>query len=164
MKAIKVPANENETVTKKRMLLLPYQEDKGIESTKSLKRKLNKHLPNSVKTQVTFTGQKLSTDFNVKDRINFEHKHDVINFRKCPEQNCTDNYPGESTMRISERIIDHCARDQKSHLFRYAEVNDHRNASYDDSKIIGSGFRNSTFKRKFAEGIMTNFERTGETG
>ena len=57
MKAIKVPANENETVTKKRMLLLPYQEDKGIESTKSLKRKLNKHLPNSVKTQVTFTGQ-----------------------------------------------------------------------------------------------------------
>ena len=81
MKAIKVPANENETVTKKRILLLPYQGDKGIESTKSLKGKLNKHLPNSVKTQVTFTGQKLSTHFNVKDRINFKHKHDVIYFR-----------------------------------------------------------------------------------
>ena len=41
-------------------------------------------------TQVTFTNQKLSTQFNVKDRTKFEHKHDVIYFGKCPEQNFTD--------------------------------------------------------------------------
>ena len=35
IKTIEVPANENETVTKNRMLLLPYQGDKGIEVTKS---------------------------------------------------------------------------------------------------------------------------------
>ena len=56
--------------------------------------------------QVTFTGQKLSTQFNAKDRTKFEHKHDVIYFGKCPEQSCTDNYLGESARRISERIID----------------------------------------------------------
>ena len=136
------------------MLLLPYLGDKGIGLTKSLKRNLNKHLPNNAKTQVTFTGQKLSTQFNVKDRTKFEHKHDVIYFGKCPEQNCTDNHLGESTRRISERIIDHGSRDQKSHLFRYAVVNDHRNASYDDFKIIGNGFRNNTFKRKVAEALL----------
>ena len=32
--------------------------------------------------QVTFTGQKLSNQFNVKDRTKFEHKHDG---GKCPE-------------------------------------------------------------------------------
>ena len=44
IETIEVPANENETVTKKHMLLLSYQGDKGIGLTKSLKR--NKHLPN----------------------------------------------------------------------------------------------------------------------
>ena len=53
------------------MLLLPYQGDKGIGLTKLLKINLNKHIPNNVKTQVTFTGQKLSTQFNVKDRTKF---------------------------------------------------------------------------------------------
>ena len=73
------------------MLLLPHQGHKGISLVKSLKRNLNKYLPNNVKAQVTFTGQ-------------------------CPEQNCIDNYLGESARRISERIIDHGGRDQKSHL------------------------------------------------
>ena len=88
----------------------------------------------------------------VKDRTKFEHKHDVIYFGKRPEQNCTDNYLGESARRISKGIIDHGGQDKKSHHF--AVVNEHRNASYDDFKIIGSGFRNSTFKRKVAEAIL----------
>ena len=45
-------------------------------------------------------------------------------------------------------------RDQKSHLFRHAVVNKHRNGSYDDLKIIGSGFRNNMFKRKVAEALL----------
>ena len=52
------------------MLLLRYQEDKSIGLTKFLKRNLNKHLPNNIKMQVTFIGQKLST------------QHDVIYFGK----------------------------------------------------------------------------------
>ena len=136
------------------MLLLPYHGDKGIGLTKLLKRNLDKHLPNNVKTQVTFTGQKFSTQFNVEDRTKFEHKHDVIFFGKCPEKNCTNNYLGESARRISERIIDQGGRDQKSYLFRHAVVNEHRNASYDDFKLIGSGFRNNTFKRKVAEALL----------
>ena len=56
IETIEVPANENEIVIKKHMLLLPYQGDKGIGLTKSFKRNLNKHLRNNFKTQVTFTG------------------------------------------------------------------------------------------------------------
>ena len=64
---------------------------------------------------------------------------------------CTDNYLGESARRISERVIDHGGRDKKSHLFRHAVVNEHRN----DFKIIGSSFRSNTFKRKIAEALLT---------
>ena len=53
----------------------------------------------------------------VKDMTKFEHKYDVIYFGKCPEQNCTDNYLGESARRVSEGIIDHGGRDKKLHLF-----------------------------------------------
>ena len=50
IETIDVTADENETVTKKHMLLLPYQTDKGIGSIKSLKRNLNKHVPDNIKT------------------------------------------------------------------------------------------------------------------
>ena len=84
----------------------------------------------------------------------FHHKHDIIYFGNCPEQNCDDNYLGETARRISERIIDHGGRDCKSHLLKHAVANNHRSVSYDDFKIIGSGFRNNTFKRKVAEALL----------
>ena len=65
-----------------------------------------------------------------------------------------DNCLGESARGISDQIIDHDGRDQKSHPFRHAVVNHHRNASYDDFKIIGGGFRNNAFKRKVAEALL----------
>ena len=40
----------------------------------------------------------------------FEHKHDIIYLGTYPEDNCSDNYIGESGRRISERIIDHNGR------------------------------------------------------
>ena len=41
IETLEVLAHENETVTKKHMLLLPYQGYKGTGLTKSLKRNLN---------------------------------------------------------------------------------------------------------------------------
>ena len=73
METIEVPANGNETVAKKHMLLLPYQEDEDISLTIFFFFLINKHLPSNVKMQVTFTGQ------NLTDRTKFEHKHrDII--------------------------------------------------------------------------------------
>ena len=119
-----------------------------------LKKNLNKLLPNNLKIQVIFTGQKLSTQFDVKDRTKFKSKQDIIYFGKCPEQNYTDNYLGESARRISARIMDHGGRDQKTYLFTHAIVKEHRSDSYNDFKIIGSGFRNITFKRNVAENML----------
>ena len=50
--------------------------------------------------------------------------------------------------------MDHGGRDQKTYLFTHAIVKEHRSDSYNDFKIIGSGFRNITFKRNVAENML----------
>ena len=50
----------------------------------------------------------------------FEHKYYIIYLATCPEDNCSENYIEESGRRISKRIIDHNAREQKSHIFKHS--------------------------------------------
>ena len=52
-------------------------------------------------------------------------------------------------------IIDNGGRDQNLH-FLHAVVNDHRNASFDNVKIMRSGSRNNTFKRKVSEALLNS--------
>ena len=63
---------------------------------------VKKLLPNNNKIAVAFKSTKLSNCFNVKDKIDFEHNHDLIYQMKCPEPTCIDDYVGESATRITE--------------------------------------------------------------
>ena len=59
---------------KNHFLLLPYEgEKRGHLIIGSMKRRISKLLPPEIKTQVAYTGKKLSTCFNVKDQSKFEH-------------------------------------------------------------------------------------------
>ena len=109
-----------ENKDKSNLLLLLYQGKKGLHLTKSFKRNLKSLLPSTVKANIGFTGKKLSTCFQIKDQTKFEHKHDIIYLAICAEDNCSENYIGESGRRISEIIIDHNGRDQKSHIFKHS--------------------------------------------
>ena len=101
-------ANEKESDNKNtHRLLLPYQGDKGCNIIKSMNKCVNKLLPNNTKIEVGFKSTKLSSYFNVKDKINFEHNHYLIYHTKCPEPTCIDDSVGESARRITERIKDH---------------------------------------------------------
>ena len=65
-----------------------------------MKRRISKLLPPEIKTQVAYTGKKLSTCFNVKDQSKFEHQHDVVYYADCPNEKCRENYIGENGHRI----------------------------------------------------------------
>ena len=67
-----------ESKVKSHLLLLPYQGEKELHVTKSLKRNLKTFLPSTVKANIGFTGKKLSTCFQVKNQAKFKHKHDII--------------------------------------------------------------------------------------
>ena len=86
-------------------MLLPCQGDKSCNITKSMNKCVNKLLPNNTKIQVAFKSTKLSSCFNVKDKIDFEHNHDLIYHAKYPEATCIDHYVRESSGRITERIV-----------------------------------------------------------
>ena len=143
-----------ESGNKCQLLVLPHQGEQGSRLVKSLKRSITKLLTEETKLEFGFTGSKLSTHFQIKDKMEFEHNHDVVYLGTCPENNCSDNYVDESAHRISERIIDHDGRDLNSHLFKYSCIKNHPNTSKTDFKIISSGFKNNYCRRKIAEALL----------
>ena len=77
----------------------------------------------NTKIETTFKCTKLSSFFNVKDKINIEHNHDLIYHTKCPEPACIDGYVGDSVRRITDRIRDHT-----SHVLKHSIEKSHKNA------------------------------------
>ena len=119
--AEKVPtntANENENGNKKiHRLLLPYQ---GCSIIKSVNKCVNKLFPKNTKIEIMFKSTKLSSCFDVKDKIDFEHNHDLIYHTECPETTCINNYVGESARRITKRTKDQSCRDHTSHVLKHS--------------------------------------------
>ena len=76
-----------------------------------------------VRTVLTCT--KLSSQFNIKDDTNKQHKHDLVYFSRFPLTDCTDSYIGETARRLSERVMDHAGRDTKSHIVRHGLNSNH---------------------------------------
>ena len=80
-------------------------------------RKRSKNLlPYNVKTYIAFQGKQLSCCFNIKDETKLPDKHDLVYHAKCAEENCNDDYVGETARRISEKLLDHSGRDENSHI------------------------------------------------
>ena len=114
----------NQTIAEKcddkKLLMIPYQGGKGEQAIKTIRKTIKRLLPSNIKVQVSFTGNKLNSCFNIKDKTKFDHRHDVIYLRKCPETTCNDNYIGEAKRRIFERVKDYNGRDFKLHLLKHA--------------------------------------------
>ena len=121
---------------------------------KSMKRRISKLLLPEIKTQVAYTGKKLSTCFNVKDQSKFDHQHDVVYYADCPNKTCRENYIGESGRRFSERMKDHHSRDLKSHILRHSVESGHANIGYEDFKIIAENFNNNYWKCKISKSLF----------
>ena len=144
--------NEKESDNKNiHRLLLPYQGDKGCHTIKSMNKCVNKLLPNNAKIEVAFKSTQLSSCFNVKNKTDFEHNHDLIYHAKCPEPTCIDDYVGESVRRITERIKDHNGRDHTSQVWNHSTEKSHKNVKTIDFKIIDKNFHDNKRKQKIAE-------------
>ena len=49
-----------------------------------MKNSIHKLLPETVNTQMVYTGRKLSTCFQIKYENKFDHQHDLVYHAKCP--------------------------------------------------------------------------------
>ena len=51
--------------------------------------------------QLVYTGTKLGTIVNIKDKTKKEHNHDLAYSVKCPMKNCLESYSGETGRRLT---------------------------------------------------------------
>ena len=124
---------------KRHLLVLPYAGNKGEKILNSMNKFSTRVLPCTVKTLTAYSGTKLSSEFQLKDHTKKDHQHDVVYYAKCPEEQCTEDYTGETGRRLIERVKDHSGKDSKSHLFKHAMETNHKTVTLDDFKIIGKG-------------------------
>ena len=136
-------------------LNLPYAGDKGERILTKLK-KYTSNIVNKNKKSVTiraiYRSKRLGANFNIKDKIKFEHQHNVVYHAECPNKKCESQYTGETRCRMEKRGGEHNGKDKKSHLVKHALKTKHKKVNMDSFKIIGRGFR-SNFARKISESL-----------
>ena len=123
---------------KRHLLVLPHAANKGEKILKSMNKFSTWILPSNVKRCTAYSWTKLSSKFQLKDQTK---KDDVVYYTKCLEEQCTEDYTGETSRRLIERVEDHSGKDSKSHLFKHAMETNQNTMTLDDFKIIGKGYK-----------------------
>ena len=73
-RSIQVTTNTEEN---KHLLMLPYKGKVGETTLKSLRKTLKSVIPANNTFKIIYTGTKLASKINMKDKISKEHKHDL---------------------------------------------------------------------------------------
>ena len=109
--------------------------------------------------QQVYTGTKLETKFNVKDKIKKEHHHDLTYSVKYPMKNCPESYNDETGRRLMERVNEHSGKDINSHMFKHSMAANHSTVTLDDFTVLRSGYHNRKFKKKVSESLFIKQNR-----
>ena len=96
-----------------------------------------------------YTETKLGSNFHIKGKTKFDHKHDLVYYVKCPE--CQEDDIGEIGRRLHERICDHSGKDSKSHMLKHSLENNHKQVSFEDFYILRNAYTNSKFKQEISK-------------
>ena len=92
---IDAPLQNTNSTKRIRSLMLPLAGAKVNTMFKLMNRCIKRIVPNYVNTRITYTGHKLNTRFQIKDKSALIHKQDVIYNVKRPDQPCNQDYLGE---------------------------------------------------------------------
>ena len=134
-------------------LNLPFGGTKGEIMMKKLSRKIERINKNKVKLRVTYTPNKLSSKFPVKDKIKFAHQHNVSYYIDCANKKCKSDYVGQTKCRILKRTLQHNSKDNASHILQHSKATKHRRVTLDNVKILGKRYK-SNFKRRISESLF----------
>ena len=151
---------ETNTASNKIQLILPYTGKKGKKLITKMKKRITKTLPENVQAIVTYQSKKLSTKFNAKDKTESYHQSNFVYYGNCLNQTCSEDYIGETDLRIKERIIDHNKRDKNSNILKHPREEGHCHVWDTDFKGLGNNYR-SAFKRKISKAYFYLIMLTG---
>ena len=103
---------------------------------------------------LVFTGTKLYTKLNIKDKTSTEHQHDLTYSVACPDANCNKEYNGETSRRLIEKVHKHSGKNVNSHVFKHSIETDHPIVTIDDFHVLKMGYHQKTFRRKLSEALF----------
>ena len=83
----------------------------------------------------------------------------MVYHTNCAEESCNDEYVSERARRISKRLLDLSGRGKFSHILKHQMEKEHPCPQFENFKVISSGFRNNTKKRKLSEVLWINTVR-----
>jgi len=150
------PASITATITEQNQeqkivqITLPYAGKTGEIIVKEINKEFKKLNNQNLKARFAYKAKRLSSCFNIKDRIKQEHLHNVVYEISCPD--CDQNYIGETERRIEERVKDHVGRDRNSHVGKHALETGHNEITMNNVKIVNKNYKNY-YKRKISEAL-----------
>ena len=133
---------------------MPYSVPKGEKLIRSMKKALKSKLTHDIVTKSAYSAMRLKDKFNIKTKTVMEHQHDITYYVECPEENCNENYVGETGRRLSVSVIDHNGQDKNSHIFKHSVEREHRPPSLQEFSILGGNYHKNKFHRKVAESLL----------
>ena len=86
-----------------------------------MKKALKSKLPDNILTKSAYSAMRLKDKFNITTKTVKVHQHDITCYVEYPEENCNENYVGETGRRLSERVIDHNGRDKNKFRRKFTE-------------------------------------------
>ena len=107
------------------------------------------------KLQISFECRKVGSFFRVKDKIPIFQSSGCIYHITCGEQSCSDNYIGESKLRLQDRFAKHVNADRYnefSSIFTHCQTASHTLPSPDHVKVLS--VENAWYKRKIMESLF----------
>ena len=75
-------------------------------------------------------------------------EHDVTYYVKFPEENCREDYIGETERRLPECEIHHSGRDKNSHVLKHCIEKEHKLPSLENFAILGTNYKKNKFRKK----------------
>ena len=103
---------------------------------------------------LVFTGTKLGTKFNFKDKTSKEYQHDLTYSVVCPDHNCNEGYNGETGRWLIERVHEHSGKDVNSHVFKHSIEANHPTVTIDDFRVLKTDYRQTKIRRKLSEALF----------
>ena len=138
---------------KRFLIKVPFQGKKGDTIIESLKNTLKRTLPENAECRVVQTGTKLSSHFNIKDKIDERHRSNFVYQHECQNRKCEDDYIGETKRRRENRTGEHGGRDKNSEIFKHSCSTKHPKAKDKNFKILATNYETRR-KRKLAEAMF----------
>ena len=129
-------------------LVVPYAGERG----EKIMKKLRNQLPEKFKPRIVYTGTKLSSFFQLKDKVPEKYCSNLVYYYNSQSEENTD-YTGETKCRIGKRHKDHQGADPKSAIVLNFRKKGLPPPKPEEFTILARNYSNR-LKRRIAESLF----------